>query len=272
MLNHMGLFELYTPPALRPKNHYGLLLFSGGMDSYMMWRLLGEPECLYVMLGHRYMRREIATIEKLQDYVGWDRLQVHYSSRITLDDMERDDAFIPNRNLFLLTTAVTEFPHKNEVYLGALYGEASRDKSGRFMRSAGRLLRYMNRSHVHISAPYRWYTKAGLVKHFLSNFPNDVDILKMTSACYGKVLPYGAVGCGECNACFRRWVAMSLNGIEETYGTRPDQWAKKQLNLNWRDVFRHWQHVSFMERAAVAYNNFLAAKAITKADDNLSKR
>ena len=89
---------------------------------------------------------------------------------------------------------------------------------------------------------------------------------------HGKVLPYGAIGCGECNACFRRWVAMSLNGIEETYGTRPDQWAKKQLNLNWRDVFRHWQHVSFMERAAVAYNNFLAAKAISKADDNLSKR
>ena len=53
------------------------LLFSGGLDSFILWHLLDYPTPVYVTLGHKYERRELATIERLgMDVESGDRAGV----------------------------------------------------------------------------------------------------------------------------------------------------------------------------------------------------
>jgi hypothetical protein len=41
-------------------------LFSGGLDSFATWHLLGKPRPVYVRYGHKYEGRELETIRRLE--------------------------------------------------------------------------------------------------------------------------------------------------------------------------------------------------------------
>lgn len=202
-----------------------VLLFSGGLDSYIAWHLLGGPDALYMALGHRYERAELSAIYRLESVTP--DLSVIRENRLTLGDLERPDGYIPLRNLLLVcAAAVLEIDYRT-IYIGALKGEASRDKSQRFLRDLSSMLTYLKQTDVRIVAPFQGMTKADLVGEFARRFPDRVTLLSNTFSCYTyKELRDDYQGCGQCNACFRRWVAMTLNGITEKYETSPRHYAR----------------------------------------------
>ena len=56
-----------------------VLLFSGGLDSFIYWRLLGQPPALYVPLNHKYQALERASIARLEEYVRASAFSAHIS-------------------------------------------------------------------------------------------------------------------------------------------------------------------------------------------------
>ena len=56
----------------------------------------------------------------------------------------------------------------------------------------------------------RWYLKQGLSK----------EELFATWTCYRG----GQTPCARCGACFRRWIAFSLNGLEEPWYEKISKW------------------------------------------------
>jgi 7-cyano-7-deazaguanine synthase in queuosine biosynthesis len=202
-----------------------------------------------VRYGHKYESRELETICRLE--------QAEPSLKVTrligpqIGQLEQSDGHIPHRNLLLIGTAVAAL-QPAVVYLGALRGETSRDKSRRFMRQISKLLSFSEQP-VQVRSPSKRLTKTQLVARFIKLFPDLVERLQVTRSCYAD----SDLPCGRCLACFRRWVAMSNNGICERYEVEPWQvvrWDAGMLAYLWRTPLTEWP--------GVIHNNLDAAAAL----------
>jgi 7-cyano-7-deazaguanine synthase in queuosine biosynthesis len=231
---------------------FRIQLFSGGLDSFAMWHLLGKPQPVYVRYGHKYEGRELETIRRLEQ--ADPSLSVTTLDGPQIGGLEAPDGHIPHRNLLLIGTAVAALG-PSVVYLGVLRGETSRDKSNRFLRQTSKLLSFCE-GPVRVLSPSKRLTKTQLVAQFIRSFPGQVERLRVTRSCYAETeLP-----CGQCVACFRRWVAMSNNGIHEVYEVEPWQavrWDAGALGYLWRSPLAEWP--------GVLHNNLNAAVAIRRA-------
>lgn len=225
-----------------------VLLFSGGLDSVAAWHLLNKPKALYVELGHRYQDRELASIER-------SGIPVKRTGRLFLGDCEQADAHIPFRNLAFALVAAME---ADTIYTVALKGEGSRDKSKKFFRDTSKLLSHIAGRKIVYTAPFAHLTKTALVSKYVER-GFDVQTLLNSTSCYAATFSDGYTGCGECMACFRRWVAMTLNGISENYVKNPAEWdGIKRVKAGWKALLhadpREWGHI--------AANNLEALKAL----------
>lgn len=188
-----------------------LLLFSGGMDSYIAWHYLGKPQCLYVDLGHRYAVKERLSLFELRKHDS--EMNFIIDTRLKLGDMEQDDAYIPMRNSFLLHVAALYEPDK--IWLVAQKGEMSiPDRSPEFFHNMSALLSMLNGRNIEVDTPFKDMTKVDMVAWY-QNRGLPINKLLATSSCY-----HGN-NCGKCAACFRRFIALELNGISEKYLVDP---------------------------------------------------
>lgn len=183
-----------------------ILLFSGGLDSLVAWYYLGKPTCLYIDLGHRYSIREKRAIHEIKEKTG---MKVIIDSRLNLGKEEKPDAHIPMRNSFLLHMAAL---YGDVLWLVVQKGELNiPDRSRLFISEIQFLLRYLNNNpKIKVGSPFLDMTKTQMVKWYLDN-GHPVDVLLSSSSCYN------GNNCGYCAACFRRWISLELNGIEEKY-------------------------------------------------------
>ena len=95
-------------------------LFSGGLDSFALWHLLGKPRPVYVRYGHKYESLELEAIGRLEQ--ADSSLRVVRLNGPQLGQLERNDGHIPHCNLLLITAAVAAL-EPEAVFLGALRGE-----------------------------------------------------------------------------------------------------------------------------------------------------
>ena len=58
-----------------------------------------------------------------------------------------------------------------------------------------------------------------MIKWYIDN-NRDVKLLKKTVSCFSPIHTL----CGECSACFRRWIAFEWNGIHEKYSKDITKW------------------------------------------------
>ena len=72
-----------------------ILLFSGGVDSYVAWYYLGKPKTVYFNVQSRYSRRELGVVKRLIPDTIIDN-SLNFSDREV-----GDKAYIPFRNLIL---------------------------------------------------------------------------------------------------------------------------------------------------------------------------
>lgn len=230
-----------------------VLLFSGGLDSLCAWHLLGRPVAVYVTLGHPYQADELHAMGRLAEQRP--ALRLHAVPGPDLGALQQPDGHLPHRNLILAAVAAAHCPTADRVALGALLGEASPDKSRRFLRAASRVLSVSEVRRVRVTAPFRHLTKTGLLRAYL-RAGGDPQLVALTRSCYeAGDTPYG---CGRCQACFRRWVALYRCGLDA--GPRP------ALTVDRGDVLRHWRRAGLRATPGLVVNNAGALLALRRAE------
>jgi len=194
-----------------------VLLYSGGLDSYIAWEWLKRPKTFYCAIGHRYQDFELAAIQETIPLTVVDH-------SFNLGSWEEPDANVPMRNALLCMAAAHANSHLNplDIILVVQRGEMTiPDRTETFCNSIGALLTNLNERMIWVTSPFFHLTKTQMVEWYVqSGFP--VEALLKTRSCFNgdEKKP-----CGACGACFRRWVSLTNNGIKEEHVNDITKWS-----------------------------------------------
>jgi 7-cyano-7-deazaguanine synthase in queuosine biosynthesis len=202
-------------------------MLSGGLDSVVALILEKDHvKPIYVNLHSPYSWKEKKVIEMLKGY-GYDIVEI--DSEVVRKEFNNvptiKDQIIPGRNLYLAVIGAMNVNVSN-VWIVSLYGEMHRfmlDKSKKFYKDGSRFLSFVFGRKINLDSPYKMLTKAEVVNLAISNGISK-ELLSQTSTCYHDTL----WRCGECSTCFKRWVAMTCNNIEEEYSVDP--WKSEEAD------------------------------------------
>lgn len=188
-----------------------VLLYSGGMDSWLMSKLWKPDIKLYVDMKTRYSENELSRIRKEPD------VQV---VEFPLGQWEREDAIIPLRNLYLAMVACNVTGSEDvQILIGATAGDRVLDKSPEFVNKATDLLSYLytpqhwipEGKKVKVCIDYKQYTKTDLLKMFKKQGGDLEEAFTHSFSCYN---PVDGHECWHCKPCFRKFTAFSEAGYE----------------------------------------------------------
>ena len=188
-----------------------VLLYSGGMDSWLMSKLWKPDIKLYVDMKTRYSENELARIRKEPG------VQV---VEFPLGQWEREDAIIPLRNLYLAMVACNVTGSEDvEILIGATAGDRVLDKSPAFVAKATDLLSYLytpqhwipEGKKVKVCIDYKQYTKTDLLKMFKEQGGDLEEAFTHSFSCYD---PVDGHECWHCKPCFRKFTAFSEAGYK----------------------------------------------------------
>lgn len=192
-----------------------VLLYSGGMDSFIADHLWQPDVRVYAALGHRYQQQELLTIHR-------SGVQVHVDDRLFLGDLELPNAIIPLRNLYLFAIGTH---HGRTVGLGALATEVNADKSEAFRQQAQQVLAtcyaesyWSDGEPPSLVYPLANHSKADAVAAYLKTGGDGDRLVAHTRSCYDG---HSRLPCGHCSACLKRHIALTLNGLGERTANDP---------------------------------------------------
>lgn len=186
------------------KNSYErrVLLYSGGMDSWLIDKIWKPDVKLYVDMGTRYSQEEIRRLPK--DVVV---------ERLDLSKWEREDKIIPLRNMYLIGIATN---YGNEICLGATAGDRVLDKSPAFAELYEEMLNFLyqkqhwtEKRQIRINLDFKRYTKTELLKMFIRQGGDIEEAFNSSFSCY---FPKDGKECWGCKPCFRKFIAFAING------------------------------------------------------------
>ena len=193
-----------------------VLMFSGGLDSYLAYLTLLDngikPKLVYVDHGSKnnFAQRDKAIIlAKLHN----EELIIDHS--LNLHHWEEESAFIPNRNGFL---AMIGALYGNRIWFAIMDGEQSYNdcRQDTFLATSLALTK-LSGTPVTVDSPFWELTKAEVIERLEK--VHYFNIMKHTYSCHAG----GTKHCGVCSACFRRFVAFQVNGLEEEWKVNPWQ-------------------------------------------------
>lgn len=248
-----------------------VLLYSGGMDSFIANWLLNPDILLYIKVGSRYEDKELKFVHRFIEDFDFSR-KFHEINLSFLRNFEMENAHIPLRNLFFIEIASL---FGDVVYLNALKGETSKDKSKRFRKSSQTLINYClddilgleTQRRVKIEFPFKGLTKTKLLKKYLESVneyfvPTQKQYLeKYTVSCYSDIDD----SCGWCMSCYRRWVAEINNGIYSTrYSKNPYDYYLNELKPQFKGIWTKYKLLYKKEFYVNIPSNIGAMKANKK--------
>lgn len=192
-----------------------VILYSGGLDSYIGWWLLHRESedwvPVYFDLNIRYSRKERALMLLPKEFSITDGV-------LNLRSIEDDDGYIPQRNV-LLCTAAQALYGASEIALCSVADDVYADNTPTFHIAMSEILSLTAEYVVHVGSPLTsdgtmfpgalLLTKAEAVDRYL-RLGGDPEMLRRTVSCYDAI----EVSCGKCVACTRRATALRENGIE----------------------------------------------------------
>lgn len=173
-------------------------LVSGGLDSFLASKFLKDPTFLFIDYGQSYISLEEKAVGNL--YPNVQKIKVS-----GFPDMNHDDYYVPARNLMFATMALR---FGTNICMAGVADEICADKSPAAFKDMTEILNRQARGNVRVFSPFWKHTKAEAVKKYLELGFSPDDLLKTVSCYDGK-----DNSCLDCQACFRRWVALKVNGI-----------------------------------------------------------
>lgn len=182
-----------------------ILLYSGGMDSLIAHRWYHEPDTLYVDLGTRYSKVEKRAIQRTLP----DTTIINFPE---MGRFERDDAHFPGRNTLLAWCGASMGGER--IILVTQKGEmtGTKDRTDRFFKQVSHHLSYVFEREIIVETPFQHMDKTSMVEWYIQS-GGDLEMLLRTVGCYRGLERH----CGNCSACFRRFVALMNNDIDPKY-------------------------------------------------------
>lgn len=187
-----------------------VLLYSGGMDSWLIDKLWKPDIRLYVNMHTEYSTNEISKLQK--DVIIID---------FPLNMWERTDSIIPLRNLYLLMIACNYTMDEDiELCYGATFGDRSKDQSEKFQLDAEALLNYLylpqswipNGKKIKIITSFQKLTKREMLEMYIEQGGTLDECFEKSLSCYH---PNNSnKPCWNCKPCFRKFVAFDTLGYE----------------------------------------------------------
>lgn len=174
-----------------------VLLYSGGMDSWLIKQLWKPDVCLYVDIHGDYSDSEVM---RLPD----DVVVVDFP---LLGEFELDNKFVPLRNLYFLMIASN---YGNELCLGATSGDGSNDKSLEFLEDTEVMLnklwhdKKINKDIV-IEKRFVKMSKTEILQEYLNKGHDIAEVKENTFSCYS---PVDNKECMQCYPCFRKFAIL----------------------------------------------------------------
>lgn len=182
-----------------------VLLYSGGMDSWLIDKIWKPDIKLYININGEYSKEELKRLPK--DVI---------IEELDLGRFEREDKIIPMRNLFFVTLASL---YGDEICLGATAGDRVLDKSIDFGEKASDLLTYLwQKQHwteerkIKINLDFKHFSKVELLKMYKNQGGDLEKAFNETFSCYYP--RYNGNECWACKPCFRKAVAFTIVGFD----------------------------------------------------------
>lgn len=207
-----------------------ILLYSGGMDSYLIDKLWKPDRRIYVDMHTRYSKQEIDCIKKRRNDVEF--------IDFPLGQWEREDKIIPLRNLYLPMVICNITGDEDvDICLGATNSDRVLDKSQEYVEKATDLLNYLyqpqwwipNGKKVRVNIDYKKYTKEDLLKMYMEQGGDLDKAYNESFSCY-EPDEEGNV-CHRCKPCFRKFVAFASVGYEF-----PEEVLRKTIPYIGKDI------------------------------------
>jgi len=177
-----------------------VLLYSGGMDSYIISKIEKFDTILYINSNSKYSKAELNFLPP----------NTVVNNMLDLKEVELENSIVPLRNLFFVL--ISTF-YGDEIILGATAGDRSYDKDLTFAKMSSNILsRIYMPSHwcsgreIKISLPYKNNTKLQLIQKFINNGGDIQELRDFSFSCYHPTAENKQ--CGECKACVRKWISM----------------------------------------------------------------
>jgi 7-cyano-7-deazaguanine synthase in queuosine biosynthesis len=147
------------------------------------------------------------------------------TNMLNLAAWEEKDANIPLRNAFLVMIASY---YDRDVALIVQQGEMNiPDRSVYFFNEFSSILTFLWGEPATVITPFFNMTKTEMVRWYLNEGFHEEALISSRS-CYSP----GDNPCGNCAACFRRWVAFTNCGLEEEYEQPIKNYENLQIYLD----------------------------------------
>jgi len=178
-----------------------VLLYSGGIDSYIGYYYLHKPQLISFDLGSRYTEKEFK-------YNPLKNTNIIFDSSLKWLGQQEEilNAHIPFRNLHLALTAVTKY--SDTVYICGLKDDNMTDKNKEVFKLWSEHFSFLEDKKIQILSPFWEMTKEDVVKWYSQNY--DKNNLLKTISCYSED---DTLYCGGCQACFRKACALFSIGL-----------------------------------------------------------
>lgn len=191
-----------------------VLLYSGGLDSWLISQLWKPDVRLYVNINGDYSREEMRRLPN----------DVQVLNFPLLGSYEMDNKFIPMRNLYFLMLASN---YGDEICLGATAGDwGNKDKTPEFLNGAERMINYLLsdkkvKRKISVCRDFINIPKSALMEEYLLKGGNIETIKEETFSCY---TPVNGEACLECYPCFRKFALLLSHGAKYNKAERRKMW------------------------------------------------
>lgn len=198
-----------------------VLLYSGGMDSWLIDKLWKPDRKIYVDIHGGYNEAEKSRLPDDVQIVDFP----------LLGNFELDNKFVPLRNLYFLMIG-SHFG--NEVCLGAVAGDGSKDKSPYFLNRTNEILADLWHDKkiwkdVKVCTDFIYMSKTELIEAYIAQGGTIDEIRKGSFSCYTP--DEHGNECFDCYPCFRKFALLFAHGARYTKEERTMMWQyiKRQI-------------------------------------------
>lgn len=187
-----------------------ILLFSGGIDSYIGYHYLKEeilgsyPQALYFDIKGLYSKKELRHISFIKTKLNMD---IIINEDLTfLGTLETKKAYVPFRNLYFAMRAAS---YADNIWICGVKDDHVTDKTPEVFKLWSEHLSELENRNIQIRSPFFEKTKEEIVRWFSDVYYQKDKLIFETISCYS---PDEVQYCGNCQACFRK--ACALKAID----------------------------------------------------------